>query len=101
ALNGIPRRSTGSCEAPLSFCATRCQVPVRSSWADAGVTVSTHECTTTTINAAKPGFSSFIFASPSRRTRRRIPLLPVGFLLEDRRRHSHVGQILAIVELCG
>src|SRR5687768_8722079 len=53
----MPRRSTGSFDAPLSFPPTRCQVPVRSTWATTGTAA---DSTTAVISAAMPGFSYFM-----------------------------------------
>src|SRR5262245_26609759 len=87
----MPRRSTGSRALPLSFCPTRCQVPVRSTWANAGVAAITHEIRTANRKRR--------MASPPRRTGGRVPSGAVRFLLEERRRESRVAQILRIVEL--
>src|SRR5688500_970196 len=87
----MPSRSTGSYDAPLSFPPTRGHVPVRSTWATTGTADSM------TSSAAMPGFSNVI--SPPRRTGRRIPLAPVGFLLEYRRGQPDVGQIPGIFDL--
>src|SRR5215813_5574412 len=96
----MPRRSTGSRAAPLSCCPTRCQVPVRSTWADAGAAANNNTVKTANCQRRTLGFTmTSPITSPSRRTRRRIPFAAVRFLLEHWRDQSHGGQILRILDL--
>src|SRR5688572_11891656 len=90
----MPSRSTGSWAAPLSFCPTRCQVPVRSTCADAGAADSE-----TAATESAHIHMYFVMASPGCRTGCRIPFAAVAFLFEHRRRQSGVGQELRIVDL--
>ena len=99
------RGSTGSRAAPLSLAPTRCQVPVRSTWADAGAaTRRRDDALPRHVGPDRPwlwplGFAHCLVILTTSPNRDSDPTCSRWVPLEYWRDQSHVGQIPRILDL--